>query len=134
MGSCWPWRRHATQGQSRAWLAAGRPLSRERLGSFEHWAAVIGGVLKVAGVEGFLGNLDELYANADVKGEAWREFTLAWWDEHGATGTHVSELIELCEKQDLAFETICEVGLQLGRHDRKPTSRAGQSHAPGGSE
>jgi DNA primase catalytic core len=95
---------HAALVLVRAWLAAGRPLSRERLGSFEHWAAVMGGVLKVAGVDGFLGNLDELYANADVEGEAWREFTLAWWEEHGATATHVSDLTELCEKQDLMLQ------------------------------
>jgi hypothetical protein len=95
---------HAALVLVRAWLAAGRPLSRERLGSFEHWAAVMGGVLRVAGVEGFLGNLDELYANADVEGEAWREFTLAWWDEHGHLPTHVSDLTELCEKQDLMLQ------------------------------
>jgi DNA primase catalytic core len=95
---------HAALVLVRAWLAAGRPLSRERLGSFEHWAAVMGGVLTVAGVEGFLGNLDELYANADVEGEAWREFTLAWWEEHGTTAAHVSDLTELCEKQDLMLQ------------------------------
>ncbi len=61
-------------------------------------------MLKVVGVEGFLGNLDELYANADVEGEAWREFTLAWWEEHGTTATHVSDLTDLCEKQDLMLQ------------------------------
>ncbi len=84
-----------------AWLAAGRPFSRERLGSFEHWAAVMGGILQVSGVGGFLDNLDDLYTNADVEGEAWREFTLAWWEAQGATPTHVSDLTDLCEKQDL---------------------------------
>ncbi len=88
----------------RAWLAAGRPPSRERLGSFENWAAVMGGVLNVAGVQGFLDNLDELYANADVEGEAWREFTLAWWTAHGAAETHVSDLDDLCERQDLMLQ------------------------------
>jgi hypothetical protein len=87
-----------------AWLAAGRPLSRDRLGSFEHWAAVMGGVLKVAGVEGFLGNLEELYANADVEGEAWREFTLLWWEERRGAELHVSDLNELCEKHDLMVQ------------------------------
>jgi hypothetical protein len=87
-----------------AWLAAGRPLSRARLGSFEHWAMVMGGVLEVADVDGFLGNLDELYANADAEGEAWREFTQAWWEEHGGTETHVAALTELCEKRDLMLQ------------------------------
>jgi hypothetical protein len=85
----------------RAWLAAGRPLGRARLGSYEQWSAVMGGLLQVAGIEGFLGNLEELYANADVEGEMWREFTLAWWEARGPTETHATELLDLCEKQDL---------------------------------
>ena len=95
---------HAALVLVRAWLAAGRPLSRARLGSFEHWAAAMGAVLQLAGVEGFLGNRDELYANADVEGEAWREFTLAWWDAHGPAAIHVSDLTELCEKHDLMLQ------------------------------
>jgi len=87
-----------------AWIAAGRPLSRAQLGSFEEWAMVMGGVLEVAGVEGFLGNLDDLYANADTEGEAWREFTLAWWEQHGDSPTNVATLAELCEKLDLMVQ------------------------------
>jgi len=71
------------------------------LGSFEHWAAVMGGLLQVAGVEGFLGNLEEMYANADEEGEMWREFTLAWWEEHGSAEVYTSGLNELCERHDL---------------------------------
>jgi hypothetical protein len=96
---------HAALVMVRAWLAAGRPLSRDRLGSFEHWAAVMGGLLQVAGVEGFLGNLEEMYANADEEGEMWRELTLAWWEAHGTAEVHTSALNELCERQDL----MCEV-------------------------
>ncbi len=87
-----------------AWIAAGRPLSRAQLGSFEEWAMVMGGVLEVAGVEGFLGNLDDLYANADTEVEAWREFTLAWWEQYGDIPTNVATLAELCEKLDLMVQ------------------------------
>ena len=41
----------------RAWHHAGRPPSPTRLGSFDQWAAMIGGALNVAGVDGFLGNV-----------------------------------------------------------------------------
>jgi len=92
---------HAALVLVQAWLAAGRPLSRARLGSFEQWAKVIGGVLEVAGIEGFLGNATELYEYADIEGQAWREFTQAWWDAHGQTPLHASTLAELCEKQEL---------------------------------
>lgn len=84
-----------------AWIAAGRPLSRAQLGSFEEWSMVMGGVFEVAGVEGFLGNLDELYEHADAEGQAWREFTQAWWEEHGDDPITVSVLAELCDRLDL---------------------------------
>lgn len=44
----------------RAWTAAGRPLGANRLGSFDQWSQMIGGVLQVAGVDGFLANADEM--------------------------------------------------------------------------
>jgi hypothetical protein len=74
---------HAALVLVQAWIAAGRPLSRARLGSFQAWAGVLGGVLDVAGVEGFLGNLDALYAHADLDDAAWRAFTQLWWNTHG---------------------------------------------------
>ena len=89
-----------------AWIAAGRPLSRARLGSFQTWAGVMGGVLDVARVDGFLGNLDALYAHADTDDAAWREFTQAWWDAHGGTEVHVSLLAELYEKHDLMAQIL----------------------------
>ncbi|WNZ60884.1 hypothetical protein QEG98_33935 [Myxococcus sp. MxC21-1] len=70
----------------------------------------MGGLLKVAGVEGFLDNLDELYANADVEGESWREFVQAWWAAHGAEEVLVSTLNELCEKDELMLQVRGEGG------------------------
>lgn len=43
-----------------AWHQAGRPAGADRLGSFDQWAAIIGGTLTNAGVEGFLTNLDAM--------------------------------------------------------------------------
>jgi hypothetical protein len=84
-----------------AWIAAGRPLYDHRLGSFERWSEVIGGVLQVAGIPGFLGNLNELYAAADSDGQMWREFTGAWWESFRDEPKRVSELNQLCEDRDL---------------------------------
>jgi len=88
----------------RAWLAAGRPSGRARLGSYEQWANVMSGLLEVIGVKGFLGNLKELYEDADVEGAAWREFTTAWWEQHRDSEQRISDLVELCEKQDLMLQ------------------------------
>jgi hypothetical protein len=84
-----------------AWIAAGQPLHKIRLGSFEKWSGVIGGVLKVAGIPGFLDNLNELYANADSDGQMWREFTAAWWEAFGEEPKKVSDLTQFCEQRDL---------------------------------
>jgi len=92
---------HAALVLVQAWIAAGGPVGKKRLGSFEHWAAVMDGLLEVTGVPGFLGNLEKMYADADADGEPWREFTLAWWDEHKDKAVRVSDLNSLCEKLDL---------------------------------
>ncbi|MGH6813689.1 MAG: hypothetical protein ACREDM_15565 [Methylocella sp.] len=52
----------------RAWVAAGMPRGSAIVGSFESWAAVIGGILAVAEVPGFLGNVDETIEAADAEG------------------------------------------------------------------
>jgi putative DNA primase/helicase len=49
----------------RAWVVAGRPGGSVRsLGGFESWAAVMSGILEVAGIPKFLGNLENLRAHA----------------------------------------------------------------------
>ena len=85
----------------RAWMVAGKPLDRARLGSFERWSAIIGGILTVGGISGFLANLDQLYEAADVEGQAWREFTAAWWDAFRTGPKKVSELNQFCEDREL---------------------------------
>ena len=78
----------------RAWLNAGRPSGSQSLGMFETWAATIGGILGVAGIPGFLGNLDDFYTESDAEGAAWRSFILNWWERFGAKEVRVSELWE----------------------------------------
>lgn len=85
----------------RAWVAAGRPAGKQSLGSFESWARVVGGILEVAGIDGFLANSTAFYAEADEEGEAWRAFTRAWWEKFGPTPVRVLELNELCDVHEL---------------------------------
>jgi hypothetical protein len=92
---------HAALVLIQAWIAAGQPLSTQRLGSFEHWAAVTGGILDVIDQPGFLVNLEEMYADADAGGEMWREFTLAWWSQLGPEPKRAGELNDFCEKEGL---------------------------------
>ncbi len=69
---------------ARNWYAKGCPEpATPRLGKFEDWCRVVGGILEAAGVEGFLGNLDELYSNVDAEAGEWEAFLAAWFDAYG---------------------------------------------------
>ena len=78
-----------------AWIAAGRPRGTRTIGSYENWAQIMGGVLEVAGIEGFLGNLDEMMEASDSEGAVWRGFVSAWWNRFGTAEVGTGDLYEL---------------------------------------
>ena len=60
---------------ARAWFVAGRPEPRlTPVGGFEDWSVIVGGILQHAGIEGFLGNSNELYEQADIESIQWEAF------------------------------------------------------------
>ena len=66
---------------ARAWYAAGRPAPEKplpRMGSFQAWVEVVGGILHFAGFTNFLDNLDDLYTQADSDAQQWAAFLHAW--------------------------------------------------------
>lgn len=81
----------------RAWIAAGRPVpaGAPTLGSFEAWSRVMAGVLGLAGVPGFLGNLTDFYEASDAEGADVRAFLAAWWAARGAAPATVADLFAL---------------------------------------
>ena len=104
----------------RAWVAAGRPRHDGILGSFEAWAAIMGGILDAAGVPGFLANLDEMYEAADAEGAVWRAFVAAWWERHGTAEVGTAELHEIA--------IACEPPLPLGDGgERSQRTRLGRA-------
>lgn len=92
---------HACLTLIQAWISRGRKPGHVTLGSFEDWAATIGGILETAGIDGFLSNADELYEVADAEGNDWREFVSAWWQEYGEKGCYTHELFTVAKKQEL---------------------------------
>ena len=104
----------------RAWIAAGRPRGTRSIGSYESWSQTMGGVLEVAGIEGFLGNIDEMMAASDSEGAVWRSFVSAWWDRFGTAEVGTSDLYELA--------LTAEPPLPLGSgNDRAQRTRLGSS-------
>ncbi len=84
-----------------AWIAAGKPQGKVKLGSFEAWSGVMGGILGVAGISGFLQDLDKVYETADAEGEIWREFVQAWWEGFRDEPQRVADLNTLCDEMGL---------------------------------
>jgi len=77
----------------RAWYTNGRPQANvPMLGSFEEWASIVGSVLAFAGIEGFLGNLEQTQVVQDDDTRQWTAFFEAWWAAFGTKGVSVEEL------------------------------------------
>jgi hypothetical protein len=111
---------HAILTLAQAWISKGRPLGKRTLGSFEHWASTIGGILEVGGVPGFLENTNELYEAADVEGQEWRAFVAAWWEAHGGTPVAAKVLLELAVSSDLLPHVLG------GKNERSQSIRLGK--------
>lgn len=72
------------------WIAAGCPPGKERMGSFESWSSVMGGILELAGIPGFLTNADVLREKGDPEMDEWRAFIQLWWEAQNSTAKQVS--------------------------------------------
>ena len=85
-----------------AWIAAGKPAptGSSALGMFESWSRVMGGILQVAGIPGFLSNLSDFYESTDTEGEMVRSFLAAWWEQYQDKELGVADLYRLCSSED----------------------------------
>ena len=99
-----------------AWIATGRPNGSKRLGMFEAWAAVMGGVLEVAGIPGFLGNLGDLYEESDAESEVLCEFLEDWLKAYGNQLVGVDDLLDTAQSHlDLGAGTAQVQKIRLGK-------------------
>lgn len=76
----------------RAWMAAGSPLGQSIMASFEHWSQVIGGILDVAGIGGFLANRGNTLETMNTTEYEWSGFVGRWWELHQDKPLTVREL------------------------------------------
>lgn len=77
----------------RGWFARGKPVaSTPVIGSFEPWSRTIGGILMVAGVDGFLGDLVQLYESSDTETPEWEAFLQTWSAEYDTNWLTVADL------------------------------------------
>ncbi len=92
---------------ARAWISAGKPEPERTLASYHNWARIIGGMLAVIDVPGFLDTPEDRKAHIDPFIEAQHEFVRCWLyhglkDEMCMT-LRAHELLNMCESCSLGF-------------------------------
>jgi len=105
----------------RAWIVAGRPTPADSpvLGSFEAWSRTLAGILDVAGIPGFLGNLSAFYEVSDTEGTGIRSFLASWWEKHQGAAVGVAQLFPIAVAD--------ESGIDLGdKGERSQKIRLGR--------
>jgi len=60
------------------------PVTAPRVGSFEAWRDMIGGILENAGVPDFMENANDVYLQADEDRMQWEAFLQALWKLYGS--------------------------------------------------
>lgn len=80
-----------------SWISAGRKPGPQNLGSYESWAATIGGILDHAGIKGFLGNAQDFYGFANGEADSWGPFLDLWWRKFGGQQMPAKILNTMCE-------------------------------------
>ena len=109
-----------------AWIAKGKPAGRKLFGGFEEWAEVLGGILEVASIPGFLENREALYASSDRESEMHRALMGSWWNFHADAKVGVADLCRRAESidppMDLGAGNDRSQKIRLGKMLLWPTS------------
>jgi hypothetical protein len=89
---------------AQAWIDAGMPSGSGTLGRYERWVEVMGGILELAGIRGFLTNRENLYGNADADTREWTSLCKAWWEQHATRPITAKDLFEIAKDNGLAMD------------------------------
>ncbi|MGE5644152.1 MAG: hypothetical protein ACM336_00030 [Acidobacteriota bacterium] len=88
----------------RAWYAAGRPaFGGTPFGTYTQWKELVGGILKNAGIEGFLTNQRKLYSQMDLESEEWETFFIQIEQHFGAEEFALKNLIDAIQTGGIAL-------------------------------
>ncbi|MGA9820862.1 MAG: hypothetical protein WBQ36_04620 [Desulfobaccales bacterium] len=128
---------------ARAWYLAGCPEPDVPVpGSFEAWTRIVGGILQYAGVEGFLGNSEEMYEIGDVEGQEWEAFLAGWHELYGDKIRFVKDIVAEIEGGELSYLKNLLPGKLAGSHGHEEgfgialgwalAKRAGTRYGPRG--
>lgn len=107
----------------RAWLEADCPyFSGKRLGSFDNWSRVMGGILETVGVPGFLSNR-EAGDQADPDRARWVAFLSSWHGEFGEEPCGVADVAARAVEADIIAEDTVKEKQKLAYRLRQHLDR-----------
>lgn len=107
----------------RAWACAGSPDGSSRLGSFDAWARMIGGALEVAGVGGFLANVEEMRSRGATDDSDMTDHIEELHAQFGALTFSTAEVADL-----LNARRIESWPPKVGTDDRKMSAQVGYAY------
>lgn len=87
-----------------AWINEGMPKGTATLGRYESWAGVMGGILGVTGVSGFLGGRERLHSQADKESQEWETLLSVWWSEHNVRAVTTADVFKLVRQHKLLLD------------------------------
>ena len=116
---------HAILTMVKAWICQGKPKSDIRIGSFEEWSDVIGGILKVGGIPGFLENLDDFYNDADAEANSFKNLLVSWYQEYGVKTKYSTNSIGVAELYTMVINN--DIPVNIGdKSERSQRTKLGQ--------
>ncbi len=86
------------------WIDAGMPKGKATLGRFESWSGIIGGILEVSGVPGFLSGRERLYNDADSETKEWAALCEAWWSQYAERPVSAKDLFDILKDHSLLLD------------------------------
>ncbi len=108
------------------WLARGaQPFTERTLGSFEAWARIVGGVLRDAGIEGFLQGRQQMRSEVDRDSASWTAFFEVWWRKHSGQPMTAGELVAIAPKSHRACGLPALTSLSTSKAPTFQTFRTG---------
>jgi len=76
------------------------------MGSFESWAATIGGILTVANIAGFLENAEKNRRTRDHDAAQWLTLCAKWWSKFNTEPVGVKDLFDIVQSNELLAGVI----------------------------
>lgn len=86
------------------WIDAGMPRGKAMLGRFESWSGIVGGILGVSMVSGFLSGRERLYNDADSETKEWAALCEMWWSEYGERPISARDLFDILKDHSLLLD------------------------------